>query len=207
MNIIHTDLKPENILFVNSDYEKIFYFPKNIKFNNGNNLFYCNIKDTDIRIIDFGSAIKLDKNKNSYGIINTRQYRAPEVILQCCPLNEKSDIWSIGCILYELYTGDLLFPTHNNEEQLSTYQIVTRSRAKKMKNINEEMPVERQNSQDNNIFVALEPKIDNQEENKESKKKERKQKTKNSNNNKKKRQNKENSIFQNELNNNHRHFG
>ena len=95
-------------------------------------------------------------------------------------------------------------PNNNNKEEgeLSTYQICTRSKAKKMKNINEEIPVERQNSQDNNIFVALEPKIDNQEENKESKKKERKQKTKNSNNNKKKRQNKENSIFQNELNNN-----
>ena len=93
---------------------------------------------------------------------------------------------------------------NNNKEEgeLSTYQICTRSKAKKMKNINEEIPVERQNSQDNKIFVALEPKIDNQEENKESKKKERKQKTKNSNNNKKKRQNKENSIFQNELNNN-----
>ena len=96
-------------------------------------------------------------------------------------------------------------PNNNNnkeEGELSTYQICTRSKAKKMKNINEEIPVERQNSQDNKIFVALEPKIDNQEENKESKKKERKQKTKNSNNNKKKRQNKENSIFQNELNNN-----
>jgi hypothetical protein len=93
-------------------------------------------------------------------------------------------------------------PNNNNKEEgeLSTYQICTRSKAKKMKNINEEIPVERQNSQDNKIFVALEPKIDNQEENKESKKKERK--TKNSNNNKKKRQNKENSIFQNELNNN-----
>ena len=95
-------------------------------------------------------------------------------------------------------------PNNNNKEEgeLSTYQICTRSKAKKMKNINEEIPVERQNSQDNKIFVALEPKIDNQQENKESKKKERKQKTKNSNNNKKKRQNKENSIFQNELNNN-----
>ena len=122
INIIHTDLKPENILFVNSDYEKIYYFPKNVKFNINNNPFYCNIKNTDIRIIDFGSAIKLNKNKNSYGIINTRQYRAPEVILQCCPLNEKTDIWSIGCILYELYTGDLLFPTHNNEEQLCLIQ-------------------------------------------------------------------------------------
>ena len=27
-------------------------------------------------------------------------------------------MWSIGCILYELYTGDLLFPTHDDEEQL-----------------------------------------------------------------------------------------
>ena len=121
INIIHTDLKPENILFVNSDYEKLFYFPKNVC-NNKNNLFYCNIKNTDIRIIDFGSAIKIDKHKNSYGIINTRQYRAPEVILQCCAINEKTDIWSIGCILFELYTGDLLFPTHNNEEQLCLIQ-------------------------------------------------------------------------------------
>jgi len=120
INIIHTDLKPENILFVNSEYDKIFYFPKNVKY--GNNLFYYNIKKTDIKIIDFGSAIKMDKNKNSYGIINTRQYRAPEVILQCCPIDEKTDIWSIGCILYELYTGELLFPTHNNEEQLCLIQ-------------------------------------------------------------------------------------
>ena len=122
INIIHTDLKPENILFVNSDYEKIQKFPINVKNCGDNNLFYCNIKNTDIKIIDFGSGIKIDKNKNSYGIINTRQYRAPEVILQCCPINEKTDIWSIGCILYELYTGELLFQTHGNEEQLCFIQ-------------------------------------------------------------------------------------
>ena len=90
----------------------------------------------------------------------------------------------------------------NDEGQSFRYQISTRSKTKKMKNINEEMPIKRQNSQDNNIFVALEPRIDDQEESKENKKKERKQRIKNSNSNKMKRQNKETSIFQNELNNN-----
>ena len=120
--IIHTDLKPENILFVKSDYNKIFRFPKNVPNNGGNNLYYCEVKNPDIKIIDFGSAIKLDKNKSPYGIINTRQYRSPEVILQCCAINEKTDIWSLGCILYEIYTGDLLFATHGNEEQLCLIQ-------------------------------------------------------------------------------------
>ena len=120
INIIHTDLKPENILFVNSDFERIIRFPRNIPNFKRNNLLYNNIKNTDIKIIDFGSAIK--EEKNAYGIVNTRQYRAPEVILQCCPINNKSDIWSIGCILYELYTGELLFPTHNDEEHLNFIQ-------------------------------------------------------------------------------------
>ena len=120
INIIHTDLKPENILFVNSDYDIIKKFPRNINYHKRNNLFYNSIKNTDIKIIDFGSAMSAEKN--CYGTINTRQYRAPEVILQCSEINNKSDIWSIGCILYELYTGELLFPVHDDEEHLCLIQ-------------------------------------------------------------------------------------
>ena len=120
LNIIHTDLKPENILFVNSDFDKINNFPRNIPNFKRNNIFYNNIKRNDIKIIDFGSA--MFEEKNAYGIINTRQYRAPEVILECCPIKKKTDIWSIGCILYELYIGDLLFPCHNDEEHLCLIQ-------------------------------------------------------------------------------------
>ena len=56
-----------------------------------------------IKIIDFGGAVFNDERHT--GIINTRQYRPPEVQLQCCKWGPASDIWGIGCILAELYTG------------------------------------------------------------------------------------------------------
>lgn len=71
----------------------------------------------DIKIIDFGGATFEDEHHSD--IINTRQYRAPEVILGCCKWNELSDVWSIGCIIMELYSGDLFFPTHDNYEHLA----------------------------------------------------------------------------------------
>lgn len=39
--------------------------------------------------------------------------------LQCCSWDEKSDIWSVGCILMELYNGSLFFPTHDEVEHLA----------------------------------------------------------------------------------------
>lgn len=91
----HTDLKPENILLETRTYyesQQNIYQTK----------YYLPRRD-DIRIIDFGGATKYDEYHSS--IINTRQYRSPEVILQCCKWNEISDVWSIGCIICELYTG------------------------------------------------------------------------------------------------------
>ena len=62
--------------------------------------------ENDVVMIDFGSCLKIDDLDND--IIQTRYYRAPEVILEY-GYNEKIDIWSIGCIIYELLTGDILF--------------------------------------------------------------------------------------------------
>lgn len=67
-------------------------------------------------MIDFGGATFDDEHKST--IVNTRQYRAPEVILQL-GWSFASDIWSVGCIAAELYTGELLFPTHSNTEHLA----------------------------------------------------------------------------------------
>ena len=49
--------------------------------------------------------------------MQSRYYRAPEVILRI-KYSDKVDMWSLGCILAELYTGEPLFPGNNEQEQL-----------------------------------------------------------------------------------------
>ena len=59
-------------------------------------------------MIDFGGATFEDQHHSS--VINTRQYRAPEVILGL-GWDTASDMWSVGCIVMECYVGELLFAT------------------------------------------------------------------------------------------------
>ena len=106
--LTHTDLKPENILFVDSDYTSMY--------NKRRNCNYRVVKNTDIRLIDFGSATFAHEHHST--IVSTRHYRAPEVILELGWSNP-CDVWSIGCILFELYVGYTLFQTHDNREHLA----------------------------------------------------------------------------------------
>ena len=59
-----------------------------------------------VKICDIGNACWFNNHFSS--IIQTRQYRSPEVILGI-NYNETSDIWSLACIIYELITGEFLF--------------------------------------------------------------------------------------------------
>ena len=59
-------------------------------------------------VIDYGSATYASDRRK--GIINTRQYRAPEVLMNM-EWDEESDIWGVACIAMELFSGDLLFQT------------------------------------------------------------------------------------------------
>lgn len=53
-----------------------------------------------------------------YTYIQSRFYRSPEVILGLS-YHMAIDMWSLGCIIAELYTGIPLFPGENEQEQLS----------------------------------------------------------------------------------------
>lgn len=52
-----------------------------------------------------------------YTYIQSRFYRSPEVILGLS-YHTAIDMWSLGCIIAELYTGTPLFPGENEQDQL-----------------------------------------------------------------------------------------
>ncbi|XVF53733.1 hypothetical protein PTKIN_Ptkin05aG0122500 [Pterospermum kingtungense] len=81
LGLIHCDLKPENILV--KSYSR------------------CEVK-----VIDLGSSCFETDHLCSY--VQSRSYRAPEVILGL-PYDKKIDVWSLGCILAELCSGNVLF--------------------------------------------------------------------------------------------------
>ncbi|MCQ2819288.1 MAG: protein kinase [archaeon] len=95
-NIIHRDLKPENIM-IESEKE--------------------NMKDYFIiKVIDFGTSVKMAKNKMFEEQIGTCDYIAPEVLKN--NYNEKCDLWSCGVILYYMLSGKLPFHAENEGEIL-----------------------------------------------------------------------------------------
>lgn len=67
------------------------------------------LKNISITLSDFGNCVE-DDGMKSFNI-QTRHYRAPEIILEY-PYNEKCDVWSVGCTIYELLTGKTLFNPH-----------------------------------------------------------------------------------------------
>lgn len=124
LNLIHTDLKPENILLVNNSYQTFTYngpIPSSTRANPRSAKYRRVLLDPEIRLIDFGSATFNDEYHSS--VVSTRHYRAPEIILNL-GWSYPCDIWSIGCILVEFYTGDALFQTHDNLEHLAMMEAV-----------------------------------------------------------------------------------
>ncbi|KAI0340710.1 hypothetical protein BDW22DRAFT_1398476 [Trametopsis cervina] len=89
--IVHCDLKPENVLLRHP-------------------------AKSAIKVIDFGSSCF--EHEKIYTYIQSRFYRSPEVILGM-NYHMAIDMWSLGCIMAELYTGFPIFPGENEQEQLS----------------------------------------------------------------------------------------
>ncbi|KAK6931485.1 Protein kinase domain [Dillenia turbinata] len=102
--VLHCDIKPDNMLV-----------------NEAKNL---------LKLCDFGNAMFAGKNEITPYLVS-RFYRAPEIILGL-PYDHPLDIWSVGCCLYELYTGKVLFPGPSNNDMLRLHMELKGPFPKKM---------------------------------------------------------------------------
>lgn len=93
VNILHRDLKPANILVA---------------------------ENCDLRICDFGLARYCDPTEESPNTcyVVTRWYRSPELLLASDDYATAIDMWSIGCILAEMYTRRPIFPGKDTRNQV-----------------------------------------------------------------------------------------
>ncbi|XP_049428642.1 homeodomain-interacting protein kinase 1 isoform X4 [Epinephelus fuscoguttatus] len=93
LGLIHADLKPENIMLVD---------PLRQPYR--------------VKVIDFGSASHVSKAVCST-YLQSRYYRAPEIILGL-PFCEAIDMWSLGCVIAELFLGWPLYPGASEYDQI-----------------------------------------------------------------------------------------
>lgn len=93
--VIHRDLKPSNVL-VNSD---------------------CVIK-----LCDFGLVRSIAAKEDAEPVLTegvaTRWYRAPEVLLGSRAYSTPADVWSFGCIIYEILAKRPLFAGNSTMDQI-----------------------------------------------------------------------------------------
>lgn len=71
-----------------------------------------------VAIIDFGTSCFADATVLTY--LQSRFYRSPEIILGV-PYDAQVDMWSLGCVLAELYTGQPLFCGACEKQQIASY--------------------------------------------------------------------------------------
>lgn len=84
--VVHRDIKPSNLMLTTAG---------------------------DIKITDFGIAHVQTDSSVTKGVIGSPCYMSPEQIKEQAA-DDKSDLFSLGCVLYELLTGERAFPGDNH---------------------------------------------------------------------------------------------
>jgi serine/threonine-protein kinase SRPK3 len=72
------------------------------------------------KLADMGTCLTSEEKRRKH--IQTRHYKSPEVILRT-GYDTKSDMWALGCTIYEMLTGEVLFNPNDRFEHKTRYQL------------------------------------------------------------------------------------
>jgi serine/threonine protein kinase len=120
--------RPDNLLRVDDVVEIIFKCAKALHYAHSRGVIHRDIKpsnimltqDSDVRIIDFGIALVADSDISSIdGIAGSPSYMSPEQV-QSLELSNRSDLYSLGAVMYELLSGSRPFRAGNLQKLLAS---------------------------------------------------------------------------------------
>ena len=104
VGLVHADIKPQNVVLHSADVD-----PAALGI------------DTRLTLIDLGSCLteeQLGANRKSITYVQSRWYRAPEVLLWSS-ISPSADAWSVGCVIAEVALGVPLLPGESEFNQLA----------------------------------------------------------------------------------------
>ena len=122
--------RPDNLLRVSDLIEIVYKCAKALSYAHGRGVIHRDIKpsnimltvDNEVRIIDFGIAIVADSDISQIqGIAGSPSYMSPEQV-QSLEITNRSDLYALGAMMYELLTGYRPFRASNLSKLL--HQIV-----------------------------------------------------------------------------------